>query len=282
MKEPKKKIIKIAGIIIGVTISFLIIASTWLYSGNLTAGKIKIFQSLPYPLAFVNGKAVLMRDFIFRLNVARHVNSAAGEQDISQAIYSQMIIEEKIRQIAYARKVFVSDREVEQEYSRQAGEQNFSQKLVGYGLDLNEFKIYILRRQLLATNLQTWFNAQTDLNNQTYGKAAQILEKISQGQKMADLAVADTEDNIGRETGGDLGFVDLASTLPELRQALAGMKTGEVKILPSRLGLHIIQLEGQNQGRLHLWQIFLKNDNFEDWVYNQTKDFKVRQIYKPK
>ena len=65
----KKNLVKIFKIVL---ISFVILLAllaggvSWLYSGELTPLKTKIFSSLPLPMATVNGRMVTMKTFLLR------------------------------------------------------------------------------------------------------------------------------------------------------------------------------------------------------------------------
>ncbi len=45
-----------------------------------------------------------------------------------------------------------------------------------------------------------------------------------------------------RNDGGDLGFFKKRELLPEIRKAVSNMKIGEIKVVKTRLGVHIIKL----------------------------------------
>ena len=45
-----------------------------------------------------------------------------------------------------------------------------------------------------------------------------------------------------RNEGGDLGFFKKSELLPEIRKAVSNMKIGEIKVVKTRLGVHIIKL----------------------------------------
>jgi len=66
--------------------------------------------------------------------------------------------------------------------------------------------------------------------------------------------------------------------LLELREPVELLKDGEVKILPSRLGLHIIKQEAQAGSEKHLRQIFLQTENFDSWLSGQTQNFNVKKL----
>ncbi|MEK7161092.1 MAG: hypothetical protein AAB729_00160 [Patescibacteria group bacterium] len=58
MKRASIKTIKIAGLVVIITVGILGLFAIWLYTGQLTESKIKIFTKLPLPIASVNGRLI--------------------------------------------------------------------------------------------------------------------------------------------------------------------------------------------------------------------------------
>lgn len=290
MVQRKKRTLKIILALLGAIIFLLILTSAWLYSGDLTTLKIKTFRFLPYPMALVNGRPILMSDFILRLSTAQKiagsVDGMPAADETQSAVYKQLVEEAKIAQVAYRHGVSVGTQEISAEYATQAaqadleGKKNFEELLNSYGLSRKDFESQILRPQLLLANLQIWFNSQSQLNPTAHNLAGSLAEKIRQGEDMATLATANSEDITGKSTGGDLGFVDPADLLLDLREGVANMKTGEVKILVSRFGLHIIKQVAQQGNEVHLLQIFLKTGDFNHWLNQEIKNIKIWKLIK--
>lgn len=290
MKEQTNKYLKIVFSAIGGLLVLLIAGGFWLYTGTLTAAKTALFKALPYPLALVNGRSVSMGEFLFRFDVAKKMSGAdviaQNQAAAKRQIYGQLVNEEETRQVAAAHNVSVSQKEIDDEYAAQAlqadpgGKQSFEQLIAGYGLSTAQFKSKIIEPRLLASDLQVWFNGQKELNKDAYAKAEAILKRLQNGENMVILAVGLTEDDTERGTGGDLGFVDPSALLQELREPVASMKVGDVKIIPSRFGLHIIKVEEQNANKVHLREIFIKTSDYNQWFQNQIKNFSVRQLVK--
>lgn len=290
MQAHSKKFFKILFSILGSLLALLILGGAWLYSGELTPAKAWVFNAVPFPLALVNGHPVLMKDFLLRLAVSQKL-AAAGSGALNQTlpkvqIYNQLVTEAETRQLAVQNGVAASPREIAAEYSLRAGQsdlqgkKNFEELLAGYGLSPADYQSQIIAPELLKLNLQAWFNSQQALNPGAYAQARDLADKIAAGQDMAGLAASSTQDATERNTGGDLGFVDPARMLPELRDGVAGMKPGEIKLLASRFGLHLIKVVETQSNNLHLREIFLQSGDFEAWFSGQTNNFKVRQLLK--
>ncbi len=253
----------------------------WLKNANLTAAKLKVIRATGYPLALVNGHPVFMDDLLLRLAVAQKMQNAwppsAAAAQIETAAYNQLVDEEKIRQIAAKNNVTISQGEIEKAYQKASAQPDFSALLAQNRISPADFKNSILRPELLLADLQIWFNSQQELNPKVYALAASLEERLKSGEDMANMARDYTEDG-GKPTGGDLGFINSEAVLLELKEPVAALKTGEIKILPSRLGLHILKQEGQNGSLLHLRQIFLKITGFDSWLAEQKQNFKIWQL----
>lgn len=73
--------------------------------------------------------------------------------------------------------------------------------------------------------------------------ARDILQRIKNGESFAKLA-GEYSEGPGRQFGGDLGYINRGSALPEIEEAADGLGTGEVsEPFWSGAGLHIIKLE---------------------------------------
>jgi parvulin-like peptidyl-prolyl isomerase len=276
---------KKAKILVCALLIVVLLAIIWLYSGGVTQAKIKIFKLLPLPVALVNNQPIFIDQFLNRQNIAQKLSGQpedlTNNSQSNQEIFQEIIKETLIGQLALKYGVSVSQNQIDQDYQSQAaqadlqGHQTFDQLLQSYGLSANIYKYQVIKPQLLETNLQIWYDSQQNLNQGLYSQAENLVSQINATGTMEKLAVSFTQDNAGRAVSGDLGFVDVSQILPELREAVEAMKVGDVKIISSRLGLHIIRLEGKNGNLLHLRQIFLQNSSFNDWYQLQIKNFKV-------
>jgi peptidyl-prolyl cis-trans isomerase D len=73
--------------------------------------------------------------------------------------------------------------------------------------------------------------------------AESILKQIQGGADFAELAKKDSEDPGSGAQGGELGFARHGTMVPEFDTAIFGQKIGDVKIVHSQYGYHIVQVE---------------------------------------
>ena len=78
-------------------------------------------------------------------------------------------------------------------------------------------------------------------------KAEDILKQIQGGANFADLAKKYSDDTGSKASGGELGFYRSGATVPEFEKALFSQKIGDIQIVKSHYGYHIIQVEERQE-----------------------------------
>lgn len=288
MKRLNNKTIKIFVLFVVLLAALTVVFAMWLYSGDLNGAKVKIFTALPLPIASVNGKAIYMPNYVLRWQAYEQLYtkklSSQTPMEAKKAIFDQIVSDEEVTQISNRHGIAVNQNELEAEYLNlatenvQGGQNNLIQFLDNFNLSKNSYKEYAVKPQLLAVKLQTWFNSQAELNPNQYALAKTLIEQIKSGQDMPGLAKQYSQEDNGKIIGGDLGFVDPTKLLLEMREPVYAMNTGDVIIIPSRVGIHIIKLEEKQANEYHLRQIFLLPENFDAWLETQIQNFKTYKL----
>jgi parvulin-like peptidyl-prolyl isomerase len=257
----------------------------WLASPPLTNAKTKAFQVMPFPLALVNNEPVFMKDFLRRWDLAQSFaapQAASEPEKVKSAIVNQMIQEKKMSLIAKTLKVGVTKAQIDSEYQRILdSEPDLPKQLAQYNLTSDDLKNFIVGPQMLLINLQIWLNSQKDLHSKEYALAANLIDRLRGGEDMAALAKNYSQDQFNQPFGGDLGFVDLSSLLPELQSEISAMSVGDIKLLASRNGLHVIKLENKSSDKYYLRQIFLPINDFDQWLAIQTAGYRIKTLIQP-
>lgn len=88
------------------------------------------------------------------------------------------------------------------------------------------------------------------------GEAKDIIEKLKKGEKFEELAKA-SKDPGSKERGGELGWANKASYVPQFADAMTKLEKGKVTQAPvqSQFGWHVIQLDDVRE---------LKAPNFDE------------------
>jgi peptidyl-prolyl cis-trans isomerase D len=74
-------------------------------------------------------------------------------------------------------------------------------------------------------------------------KAEGILKQLQAGGNWADIAKKNSDDPGSKDAGGELGFAQRGRMVPEFDAALFGQKIGDIKIVKSQFGYHVVQVE---------------------------------------
>ncbi len=288
MRRLNKKTIRIFGLLVIILVASLIVFAMWLYSGSLNDTKIKIFTALPLPVASVNGKALYLPNYILRLKTYEQLSknklASQSPEEAKKAIFAQMVLDEEVIEISSRHGISVNKNEIEAEYlnlasaSGQGVQNSLIQFLDTYGLSKNSYEQYAIKPRLLAVKLLVWFNSRAEFNPKQHALAKSLVEQIKSGQDMVSLAKQFTQEDVGKIIGGDLGFIDPTKLLLEMREPVYAMNIGDVAIVPSRAGIHIIKLEEKQANEYHLRQIFLLPEDFNAWLETQIKDFKIYKL----
>ena len=74
-------------------------------------------------------------------------------------------------------------------------------------------------------------------------KAEDILKQLKGGANFADLAKKNSDDPGSKDSGGELPFAQHGTMVPEFDKAIFSQKIGDIEIVKSQFGYHIVQVE---------------------------------------
>ncbi len=74
-------------------------------------------------------------------------------------------------------------------------------------------------------------------------KADDLLKQLQSGANFAELAKKYSDDPGSKDKGGDLGFARRGMMVPEFDKAIFTQKIGDIKIVKTQFGYHIVQVE---------------------------------------
>jgi peptidyl-prolyl cis-trans isomerase C len=111
-------------------------------------------------------------------------------------------------------------------------------------------------------------------------EAEALLAEIQGGADFAAVAREKSEDPGSKETGGELGWAPRSAFVPAFDEAIFSMKPGELRLVQSDYGWHIIQLQDAPQVRPLDSQRYFQapavqqalNDTFLPWVKSLRTD----------
>ncbi len=77
-------------------------------------------------------------------------------------------------------------------------------------------------------------------------KAESVLKQLQAGGNWNDLAKKFSDDPGSKDSGGELGFAQRGKMVPEFDSAIFTQKIGDIKIVKSQFGYHVVQVEERN------------------------------------
>lgn len=81
-------------------------------------------------------------------------------------------------------------------------------------------------------------------------KAEGVLDQVKAGADFADLARKESEDTASAQNGGEVGWITHGQTVKEFDQAAFSMNPGDVRLVQTEYGFHIIKVEDKQVAHL--------------------------------
>lgn len=286
MPNHKQKTLKfITNLFLTIFILFVLFC-LWLYMGNLTNYKIKIFSKFPLPIAFVNGAVITMADFNNIQTINQSINGIESSSETLAISYKAVIDKALIAILAQNKNIQVTSNEIDTEYELLSsttpleGKSSFQELLQSYRVSEQLYKNQVIKQDLLIRKLNIWFNSQKNLNPSAFSQANLLLSEVQSGQNIEVLAKLHSQDEASQSIGGDLGFLDITEILPELRDGILNLKSGNAGVFASRYGLHILKIEDIINNKIHLKQIFINTQSFNTWLNLEKSKIKTIKLLK--
>ncbi len=214
------------------------------------------------PAGSVNGKTVGLAGYLDDLNLLESAlkqnregvdgSLTAGKND-AEKIFNRLISLKLIDLKLAEYKKSVTESELNQGFDKlvaQIGSRDKAAKDIRllYGLDLNQFKVKVLKPVLARENLQEAIISDDRLafNQAAKDKANEVLNlALNPKVDFATLATQYTEDEAGINIGGEMSWVTKGELSPELEPALFSTADGKVypQIVKNNTGYHILKVE---------------------------------------
>jgi parvulin-like peptidyl-prolyl isomerase len=262
-----------------------------------------VSQVVPYPVEQVNGRFVSYSDYLFEVDANKRAyqnnaklnnqpavdfNSADGKKllkQIKQHSLDKLKSDALIAQLAAEKKVKVTDKEVDelvnQLYQRYGGKETLLKTLKDiYGWDMNDLK-KVVRKQLLAKNLEEKVTADPAVDATAKAKAQDVLKQVKAGGDFAELAKKNSQAS-DASNGGDLGFFTKGQLPDNVQSAAEALQPGQVSdVVKTQYGYEIIKvLEKKEDGSIHAQHILIKTLDFNEYFQAELKKAKSKTFVK--
>ena len=151
-----------------------------------------------------------------------------------------------------------------------------------YNFDINDlreiFKEQLLREKLVEaieldvaqTKNEVWAR---HILVETTEEANEVLSRLNEGESFYDLAAIYSIDESNKNRGGDLGWFDENTMVPEFTAAAFALSEGEIsQPVETSFGFHIIQVVGKRASQVSPTELSQqKQQAFSDWL-NEQRD----------
>lgn len=131
-----------------------------------------------------------------------------------------------------------------------------------YNFDINDlreiFRVQLLREKLIeaveldieTTKNEVWAR-HILVAEEDYDLALEILSRLDEGENFIDLAAVYSIDESNKDRGGDLGWFDENTMVPEFSEAAFSLNEGEIsEPIRTTFGYHIIQVIGKRESQI--------------------------------
>jgi peptidyl-prolyl cis-trans isomerase D len=154
----------------------------------------------------------------FKKNAARYANAVPEERKITYFAFNASQIPGGVPQPA--------QQQIQQYYNEHVGDYAVPEQA---------------RSRHILISVPEGADAKTDAAAK--GKAEMILKQLQAGGSWTDLAKKYSEDPGSKDTGGELGFAQRGKMVPAFDNAIFTQKIGDIAIVKSNFGYHIVQVE---------------------------------------
>ncbi|NLN71137.1 MAG: hypothetical protein GX142_10245 [Chloroflexi bacterium] len=151
-----------------------------------------------------------------------------------------------------------------------------------YNFDVNSlreiFRVQLLREKLIdsielnveTTKTEVWAR-HILVSSEDFDLAVEILSRLEGGENFFDLAALYSLDESNKDLGGDLGWFDDSTMVPEFTEAVFSLSEGEIsQPVETAFGYHIIQLIGQRESQVTPSQVTQQRQQaFTTWLAEQ-------------
>ncbi|MEK7617746.1 MAG: peptidylprolyl isomerase [Patescibacteria group bacterium] len=272
MNQTQKKIPYRVIVLIAASLALIFAFAYWIALSKESSIKNGLLSSLPLPLLLVENRPIYSDDFFSRTQAHKIIfgNDSANLAEAKTQILQRLLYEKQLEILASRQKARLGDW------------RDFA-SLPGAEIEKNQVLKSAVALEAKEDTFKFWFYSQAQLNQEAYKTANFVLDELKNGKDFQELAKIYSQDISSMQFGGDLGPVLAENLMFEFKEKLLQSKSGDALIIPSRLGLHIVQIymkkiQGEGKDVLYLKQIFLKASDFVEWAKEETKDYKIINI----
>lgn len=251
-------------------------------------------KAISLPAGYLNGRAILYSNFaedvpaVERFYQKQMADGSApsilSKEEIRKSVWNRLVKNALVESMAERISVRVAIKDIEVEYQSfvtNTGTKEAAEKLISdnYGWTPAQFKTKVIKQFLLQDKVATATSTIDLLEKDVKVKADAVYQEAKDGKKsFEDLAKQYGEDGT-KDKGGDLDWFGKGVMIPEFEVAIAKLTPGQVDVVKTSFGFHIIKLEGTKEvkGEIqwHARHILLRTVDFNQYLTNELQKAKI-------
>lgn len=300
--RPRTLVLALGGFLV-VLIAFLFV--TYYRYTDSWLGQ-KIGERFPFPVVIVGNDRIAINSRELRENMIS-IQRFYESQDFSQIgirvdfstadgekrlklrerdLLNKMLEDTVIEELAAEQGIVISGAQAREDVEKRLKEYGSADKVELsiarlYGWTMRDFEEKVVVPSLYEEALSKKYEA--SVTNDKTKETIEAAEKELKRTNDFKAVVEKYSDGRTKADGGDLGWFSLEELAPELRSPVDVAKINTpTSIIESSLGYHILLVEDiktEDGKRLyHLRQIFVRKDNFPDWLMEQIRQRSVKVL----
>lgn len=302
-EKKSKKILIIILIIAAVIVLFgaVGVGSYWMVYQHPqdSAVKQRLKDTIPFPVAMVNGKRLPLKDFEEKVNSAMYflnkqqelnlgvVDTVPTVEEVRTQTLDKMINIAILEEIAAEHNVTVSDEELEKvitdEIIPQANSREEMEKTLQelYQWNVDDFKKHVIYESVLERKVTEALAADDSNTKAAEERAKQVYEEVNNGSKSFEDAAKEYSSDTTAEDGGKLGSFGKGVMVKEFEDAAFALKKGEIsQPVKTQFGYHIIKVTGRDDkaGTVEASHILIAFDSIEKRVEDRKNAAKITRL----
>jgi parvulin-like peptidyl-prolyl isomerase len=308
MEHESNKKIKLGTIlqtVVMLVILYIILIGILIYGLNMDNAVIRASAKvIPYPAAVISSKHVVLISELQK-NL-KSVQNFYENQNFSEAglrvdfstengrkrllvkkkeILNKLIENKIVEMLARERGIAISNDAVTQavgeeieKYGNKDETLENLQKL--YGWSQGDFEKNLVKPDLYQAALEKYVRENEIDFQKAKEKIGQALDEIKNNRRDFSEVAKEYSEGESAKNGGDLGWFSAEQMLPQLSVVAFTLAKGEMSdTIESALGYHVIILDDKKTGdgveKIKIRQIFVKTENFGEWLAKQEKNIKI-------
>jgi len=268
-----------------------------------------LVKYIPYPVALVDNEFIKYSEYLNNYNIINyfHKNNIFNttedyyfnDDELRAEVFNKLVFNKIMIRLAKENEVNIIAEEIDYEMenikSRLSDGDDLEKRLLSiYGISEKYFIEELLIPEILSIKLYQQYIENDAIDkegkNNRHEKniiAERILERIRQGEDFGEIAKKESEDDMTKEYGGDLGYFGKGEMVTEFENAAFDLNIGEVsEVVETSYGFHIIKVFDKKEGPtgdliVQASHILIKTSNtYDQWLQSKINNARVHILIK--